>query len=68
MAEVTVSTRYRIVIPKAVRETLGVEIGQKLQAFAGPRQIILVPVEPLPVMRGFLSRLENDFDRALDEG
>ena len=38
----TVSTKYQIVIPKAVRKQLGIKPGQKMQVSAGLDGVILV--------------------------
>ena len=54
MTSVTVSPKFQVVIPKAVRERLAIEPGQKLQVFALENQILLVPEVPVASMRGFL--------------
>ena len=67
MTVVTVSSKYQVVIPKDVRERLGLAPGQKVQALAVGGRIELVPVEPIERLRGFLkgmsSELERDDDR-----
>ena len=67
MTVVTVSSKYQVVIPKDVRERLGLSPGQKVQALAVGGRIELVPVEPIEHLRGFLkgmsSELERDSDR-----
>ena len=67
MTVVTVSSKYQVVIPKDVRERLGLAPGQKVQALAVGGRIELVPVEPIERLRGFLkgmsSELESDDDR-----
>jgi len=66
MSVVTISSKYQVVIPKDVRDALGLEVGQKVQAFALAGRIELVPVEPIQSMRGFLKDLGNDFEREPD--
>ena len=44
-----------MVIPKAIREKLGLVPGQRVQAFAYGGRIELIPVRPLKEMRGFLA-------------
>ena len=66
MNTVTVSTKYQVVIPKQVRERLGIEPGQKVQAFAVAGRIELVPVRPIGEMRGFLGDLDRGFEREAD--
>ncbi len=52
MDQTTVSSRYRIVIPKAVRESLGLRPGQKLSVILKGGVIHLVPVPELRDLRG----------------
>jgi AbrB family looped-hinge helix DNA binding protein len=66
MNVVTVSSKCQIVIPKELRERLGIEPGQKLQAFALEDRIELVPIQPLKSMRGFLSGIDTTVDREPD--
>jgi bifunctional DNA-binding transcriptional regulator/antitoxin component of YhaV-PrlF toxin-antitoxin module len=49
-----------------LREQLGIEPGQKLQAFAVDNRIELVPIQPLQAMRGFLSGIETSVHRQPD--
>jgi AbrB family looped-hinge helix DNA binding protein len=66
MAVVTVSPKYQIVIPKAVREKLGIRPGQKVEAFAVGNRVELVPVQPMRTFRGRfpdLPPLEREPDR-----
>lgn len=52
MAAVTVSPKYQVVVPKDVRERLGIRPGQKVEAFAVGNRVELVPVEPIRAFRG----------------
>lgn len=52
MSTVTVSTKYRIVIPKAVRGRLGIEAGQKFQVIGYDGRIELIPAKDIKTMRG----------------
>ena len=54
MTTVTVSPKYQVVIPKAIRERIGLKPGQKLHVFALDGQVLLVPDVPVESMRGFL--------------
>ena len=63
---VTVSPKYQVVIPKAVREQLHIRPGQKVEAFAVGNRVELVPVEPMQALRGRfpgVPRLEREPDR-----
>lgn len=66
MAVVTVSSQFQVVIPKEIREQLGLRPGQKVEAFAVGGRIELVPLEPIEGLRGFLKGTENSFRREED--
>lgn len=51
MPAVTVSPRYQIVIPKAVREQLHVKPGQKINILVLDGIATLVPVVPIEELR-----------------
>ena len=69
MEQVKVSPKFQVVIPKPVRESLGIVPGQRLQVVQYGDRIELVPVRDIGEMRGFLAgidtRLETEVrDRA----
>ena len=66
MSVVTVSTKWQVVIPKDVRDKLGIRPGQKVQAFAVGERIELVPVVPLEELKGFLKGDVPEFEREPD--
>jgi AbrB family looped-hinge helix DNA binding protein len=59
MTTITISPRFRIVLPKAIREQLGLAPGQELQAIAYKDRIELIPVRPAKQMRGFLEGIDT---------
>jgi AbrB family looped-hinge helix DNA binding protein len=63
---VTISPKFQVVIPRAVREQLGLEPGQKVQALAYNNRVELIPVQPLRRMRGFLKGLDTTVARDRD--
>jgi AbrB family looped-hinge helix DNA binding protein len=66
VSEVTISSKWQVVIPKDVREKLKIRPGQKVQAFALGDRIELIPVVPLNELKGFLKGLIPDFEREPD--
>ncbi len=66
MATVTISPKFQVVIPKHIREKLGLEPGQKVQALDYDNRIELIPLRPLKHMRGFLKGIETDVPRETD--
>lgn len=66
MDTVTISPKFQVVIPRAVREQLGLEPGQKVQALAYNNRVQLIPVQPLRRMRGFLKGIDTTMKRDRD--
>jgi len=66
MGTVTISPKFQVVIPKEIRERLGLSPGQKIQAIAYGDRIELVPVRPAAEMRGFLQGIDTRVERESD--
>lgn len=66
MTAVTVSPKYQIVIPKEIRESMGIVSGQKIQIMSYQGRIELVPLKPMKKMRGFLKGIDTDVAREAD--
>ena len=66
METVTISPKFQVVIPKAIRERLNLAPGQKIHAILYGDRIELIPVRPIEEMRGFLKGLSTDIDREDD--
>lgn len=67
MDAVTVSPKYQVVIPKAVRERTGITPGERLQVLCFDNRIELVRLSPMRKMRGFLHGLNASFTRDEDD-
>lgn len=63
---VTISPKFQVVIPRDIRERLGLEPGQKVQALAYENRIEFIPVRPLKSMRGFLTGIDTTVRRERD--
>jgi AbrB family looped-hinge helix DNA binding protein len=63
---VTISPKFQVVIPRALRERLGLKPGQKVQAIAYENRIELIPVRSLRSMRGFLAGIDTRVSRERD--
>ncbi len=66
MTAVTVSPKYQVVIPKDVRESLGIYSGQKIQVLTYKNRIELIPIKPMKKMRGFLKGINTKVIRDKD--
>jgi AbrB family looped-hinge helix DNA binding protein len=59
MGEVTISSKFQIVIPREVRKQLRLKVGQKLRVVVKGQTINLVPDIPITEMRGFLKGMDK---------
>jgi len=66
MQSVTVSPKYQVVIPKAMRKTLNIRPGQKMQVIAYAGRIELIPERDIKELRGFLKGINTEFKREED--
>ncbi len=66
MTTLTVSSKYQIVIPARMRESLGIRPGEKLHAIEYRGHIELVPVKSMKSARGSLKGILTDVPRESD--
>jgi AbrB family looped-hinge helix DNA binding protein len=66
MKSVTVSPKYQVVIPKEIREQLGIIAGQKIQVLVYKDRIELIPLQPMAKLRGFAKGIDVAFEREAD--
>ena len=66
MTTVTISPKFQVVIPKEVRQKLGLRAGQKVQTIVFEDRIELIPVKPIKKMRGFLKGIDTSVKREAD--
>ena len=58
MPVVTVSSKFQVVIPREIRESLAIRPGQKFAMFQIDDRITLVRIRPMKQMRGFVKIFE----------
>jgi AbrB family looped-hinge helix DNA binding protein len=66
MEAVTVSPKFQIVIPRAIRDSLDIRPGQKVQVIRYGDRIELVPLRPIQETRGFLRGIDTTVEREPD--
>ena len=66
METLTISPKFQVVIPKAIRERLGLLPGQKVQAVLYGDRIELIPLQPARRLRGFLKGIDTTVAREPD--
>jgi AbrB family looped-hinge helix DNA binding protein len=60
MAKTRVSPKFQVVIPKEVRESMNLRVGEELQVVSKGGVITLVPERPLSSLRGFAKGIRTD--------
>lgn len=66
MTAVTVSPKFQVVIPKEIRESMGIVSGQKVQIMAYQNRIELIPLQPMKKLRGLLKGIDTNIERESD--
>ena len=66
MQAVTVSPKFQVVIPQAVREAMGLTPGVKLQVVHYENRIELIPIRSSKSLRGTLKGINTDVPRERD--
>jgi AbrB family looped-hinge helix DNA binding protein len=63
MDTVTISPKYQVVIPRAIREKWNVKPGQKVRFIIYGNRLEMVPVRDIKSARGFLEGMSSDIER-----
>lgn len=66
MVAVTVSPKFQVVIPQAVRKSLGIKPGQKVQVIQYGDRVELIPMKSVKQKSGFLKGINTDVQREPD--
>lgn len=66
METVTLSPKFQIVIPAAVRKSLDMTPGQKIQVLVYRNRIELIPLKPMRSLRGLLAGIDTTVEREAD--
>lgn len=66
MSVVTVSPKFQVVIPREIRDALGLTPGQKVQALQYQNRVEFIPVRSMRSMRGALKGLDTRVVRDKD--
>lgn len=66
MNTVTISPKFQVVIPRTVRQNMGLEPGQKLQVIQLADRIELILVKNIKDMRGLLKGMDTTIQREAD--
>lgn len=66
MNTVTVSSKFQVVIPKEVRDGIGLKAGTTMEIISYGSRIELVPIQPMSALKGFLRGINTEVTREED--
>lgn len=66
MDTVTLSPKFQVVIPQAIRQALNLTAGEKLRVMRYADRVEFIPVRPIQEMRGFLRGMDTTIEREDD--
>lgn len=66
MNTVTVSPKFQVVIPQAIREELSLKPGEKLRVLRYDDRVELIRIRPIQEFRGFLRGMDTTIEREED--
>lgn len=66
MNTVIVSSKYQIVIPKEIRDSIGLLAGTPLEIISYGRRIELVPIRPMKSLKGIFKGIDTKIERDED--
>jgi len=63
MNTVVVSSKYQVVIPKEIRENIGLKVGTTLEMICYGNRIELVPIQPVKNLMGIFKGINTEINR-----
>ena len=66
MNTVTVSSKFQVVIPLAIRDAMRLKPGEKLRVIRYQDRVEMIRVRPIRKMRGFLKGIDTLIERGAD--
>jgi AbrB family looped-hinge helix DNA binding protein len=66
MHTVTISPKFQVVIPQAVREAMALRSGEKAHVISFRNRIEIIPLRDIRKLRGYLMGIDLSFSREAD--
>ncbi len=66
MNTVTVSSKFQVVIPKDIREDIGLKVGTTMEIITYGSRIELVPIQPMKALKGIFKGINTQIQREED--
>jgi len=63
MKQVTVSSKFQVVIPREVRESMDIQPGTRVQVLQYENRIELIPLRDPKSLRGFIKGIDTEVER-----
>ena len=63
MQQVTVSSKFQVVIPREVRESMDIQPVTRVQVLQYENRIELIPLREPKSLRGFIKGIDTEVDR-----
>ena len=63
MNTVTLSSEYQLVIPKEIRETIGLKAGTSFEVISYNNRIELIPIKPMKNLKGIFHGIDTSIIR-----
>ena len=63
MKTVTVSSKFQVVIPREVRESMDIQPGARVQVLQYENRIELIPIKEPKALRGFIRGIDTEVQR-----
>ena len=66
MNTVIVSPKFQVVIPKGIRENVGLKVGTVLEVITYGNRIEFVPIQPMQNLKGLFKGINTEIEREED--
>jgi AbrB family looped-hinge helix DNA binding protein len=66
MNTVTLSSKFQVVIPKKIRETIGLQAGSSFEIIPYANRIELIPLQPIKNLKGIFKGIDTHIERGDD--
>ena len=66
MNTVIVSSKFQVVIPKEIRENIGLQVGTTMEIITYGSRIELVPIQPMKSLKGIFKGINTEVKREDD--
>ncbi|MFP3042558.1 AbrB/MazE/SpoVT family DNA-binding domain-containing protein [Treponema primitia] len=66
MNTVTLSSKFQVVIPKAIRESIGLKAGTSFEIISYGGKIEMIPLQPIEQLEGIFKGIDTVIERDND--